>query len=134
MVGSDFKMVVGPLFSSEGIAEPVMNRYKLLVASWIGVFFCPQKKACVPGNAPVPETHWGHGLSPYLLSSKLPRVEEPGQKSAGPSSCWEAETCGIDVAGAGCRCCPDLPKRGWKSRSSGKPRGFPKGEMFLTFF
>ena len=41
MVGSDFKMVVGPLFSSEGIAEPVMNRYKLLVASWIGVFFCP---------------------------------------------------------------------------------------------
>ena len=37
-------MVVGPLFSSEGIAESVMNRYKLLVASWIGVFFCPQKK------------------------------------------------------------------------------------------
>ena len=33
-------MVVGPLFSSEGIAEPVMNRYKLLVASWFGVFFC----------------------------------------------------------------------------------------------
>ena len=44
MVGSNFKMVVGPLFSSEGIAEPVMNRYKLLVASWIGVFFRPQKK------------------------------------------------------------------------------------------